>query len=76
LKLIYYEACLSAADAIARERYLKSGMGKRYLKNRLKDYLAGPAPLEARRLLTGEAETECGGAIFCPLGNRGVAAAR
>jgi len=41
LKLIYYEACLSAADAIARERYLKSGMGKRYLKNRLKDYLAG-----------------------------------
>lgn len=28
-------------DAIARERCLKSGMGKRYLKNRLEDYLAG-----------------------------------
>jgi putative endonuclease len=41
LKLIYYEACLSASDAIARERYLKSGMGKRYLRNRLKDYLGG-----------------------------------
>lgn len=40
-KLIYYEACWSTADAIAREGYLKSGMGKRYLKNRLKDYLAG-----------------------------------
>ncbi len=37
-KLIYYEACLSDADAIAREKYLKSGMGKRYLRNRLKKY--------------------------------------
>ena len=35
-KLIYYEACLSKKDAKAREKYLKSGMGKRYLKNRLK----------------------------------------
>ena len=35
-KLIYYEACLSQKDAIAREKYLKSGMGKRYIKNRLK----------------------------------------
>jgi len=41
LKLIYYEGCVSQADAVARERYLKSGMGKRYLRNRLKDYLAG-----------------------------------
>ncbi|MBI2268716.1 MAG: GIY-YIG nuclease family protein [Candidatus Blackburnbacteria bacterium] len=35
-KLIYYEACLHEYDALAREKYLKSGMGKRYLKNRLK----------------------------------------
>lgn len=35
-ELIYYEASLSKADAFARERYLKSGMGKRYIKNRLK----------------------------------------
>lgn len=41
LKLIYYEACLSQSDAVARERYLKSGMGKRYLRNRLKVYLGG-----------------------------------
>jgi putative endonuclease len=34
--LIYYEACQNVADAKAREKYLKSGMGKRYLKNRLK----------------------------------------
>jgi putative endonuclease len=37
--LIYYEAGLSEGDARAREKYLKSGMGKRYLKNRLKCWL-------------------------------------
>lgn len=40
LTLIYYEACLNADDARAREKYLKSGMGKRYLKNRLKRFLS------------------------------------
>ncbi|MCH8010613.1 MAG: GIY-YIG nuclease family protein [Candidatus Marinimicrobia bacterium] len=40
LELIYYEACLHRNDAKAREKYLKSGMGKRYLKNRLKSYLS------------------------------------
>jgi len=39
LKLIYYEACINEEDARRRERYLKSGMGKKYLKNRLKSYL-------------------------------------
>lgn len=38
-KLIYYEASLNKDDAFARERYLKSGMGKRYLRNRLKRFL-------------------------------------
>ena len=38
--LIYYEACLDKQDALAREKYLKSGMGKRYLKNRLKRFLS------------------------------------
>ncbi|KKR70801.1 MAG: GIY-YIG nuclease superfamily protein [Candidatus Nomurabacteria bacterium GW2011_GWB1_40_7] len=33
--LIYYEACLLESKARSRELYLKSGMGKRYLKNRL-----------------------------------------
>ena len=37
--LIYYEACLSQTDAFRREKYLKTGPGKRYLKNRLKDWL-------------------------------------
>lgn len=39
LELIYYEACLNVEDSRQRERYLKSGMGKKYLKNRLKKYL-------------------------------------
>ena len=40
-ELIYYEASLSKQDAFARERYLKSGMGKRYVNNRLKEYFRG-----------------------------------
>jgi len=39
-KLIYYEACENLSDARSREIYLKSGMGKRYLKNRLKRFLS------------------------------------
>lgn len=39
-ELIYYEGCLNKYDALARERYLKTGMGKRYLKNRLKRFLS------------------------------------
>jgi putative endonuclease len=37
--LVYYEACLDKNDAKARELYLKSGKGKRYLKTRLKRFL-------------------------------------
>ena len=33
--VIYYEACLSEEKARSRELYLKTGTGKRYLKNRL-----------------------------------------
>jgi putative endonuclease len=40
VELIYYEACLNEQGALARERYLKSGMGKRYLRNRLKRFLS------------------------------------
>ncbi|MEI8339080.1 MAG: GIY-YIG nuclease family protein [bacterium] len=48
--LVYYEACLNQEDAMAREKYLKSGMGKRYIKNRLKQYIKGNMiPLEAKR---------------------------
>lgn len=39
-ELIYYEACFNKYDALAREKYLKTGVGKRYLKNRLKRFLS------------------------------------
>jgi len=39
-KVIYCEICLNKYDARAREKYLKSGMGKRYLRNRLKLFFA------------------------------------
>lgn len=41
LKLIYYEACLNQRDAIHREKYLKTYLGKMFIKNRLKSYLTG-----------------------------------
>jgi putative endonuclease len=37
--LIYFEGCVNKLDAYAREIYLKSGMGRRYLKNRIKRFL-------------------------------------
>lgn len=39
-EIIYYEASLNKDDAKVRELYLKSGMGRRYLKNRLKRFLS------------------------------------
>ncbi|MGH9784267.1 MAG: GIY-YIG nuclease family protein [Terriglobia bacterium] len=49
LELVYYEACLSQADAFRRERYLKTGRGKRYLRQRLTKWLASLSPQELER---------------------------
>ena len=38
-KLIYYEAYIEQADALGRDRYLKSGAGRRFLRSQLKNYL-------------------------------------
>ena len=35
LELIYYEACRNKMDAITRERQLKTGFGRAYLKRRI-----------------------------------------
>ncbi|MEK7144471.1 MAG: GIY-YIG nuclease family protein [Patescibacteria group bacterium] len=35
LKLVYYEACLSKQDAQLREKQLKTGFGRQYLRKRL-----------------------------------------
>lgn len=39
-ELIYFEWCINKEDALKREKYLKSGWGKKYLKLRLKNFLA------------------------------------
>ena len=41
LELIYYEACISQRDATKREKYLKTYLGKMFLRKRLKSYLTG-----------------------------------
>lgn len=38
-QLIYFEGCLNQQDATHREKYLKTTYGKRYIRNRLKNYL-------------------------------------
>jgi len=39
-QIIYYEACINEQDAKMREVYLKTGIGKRYIKNRLKFFFS------------------------------------
>jgi putative endonuclease len=38
-ELVYFEACVCMEDAIQREKYLKTTYGKRYIKNRIKNYI-------------------------------------
>ena len=38
-ELVYYEASISKKDAEAREKQLKTGFGRGYLRKRLKEYL-------------------------------------
>lgn len=39
-EMIYQETCFDKKDAYAREKYLKTGMGKRYIRNRLQHYFS------------------------------------
>jgi putative endonuclease len=38
LTLIYFEGCINQQDATRREKYLKSGNGKIYLRSRLSHF--------------------------------------
>jgi putative endonuclease len=38
-ELVYFECCLNQKDALHRERYLKTTYGKRYIRNRLSNFL-------------------------------------
>ena len=52
--LIYYEVYIEQADALGRERYLKSGAGRRFLKAQLRHYLARN-PIKSPFVLTAKA---------------------
>jgi putative endonuclease len=39
--LVYYEACLNQKDALKREKYFKTGFGRRFLNNRLESHFSG-----------------------------------
>ncbi len=39
-KLLYYEAYLEKADALGREKFLKSGSGHRFLRKQLAQYFS------------------------------------
>lgn len=38
-KLIYYEAYINKADSVGREKFLKGGSGRTYLKKQMRNYL-------------------------------------
>lgn len=42
VELIYFEGCRNQQDATRREKYLKSGNGKIYLRNRLRNDSSNP----------------------------------
>jgi len=35
LEIVYYEACLNKEKAIRREKYFKTGFGRKFLKSRI-----------------------------------------
>ena len=39
-RLVYYEVCNNIEDALVCELYSKSGMDKRYIKNRIRRFLS------------------------------------
>jgi putative endonuclease len=49
VRLVYYEACLTRDDAFRRERYLKSGRGGRYLRQRLASSLSSFRDIKLER---------------------------
>jgi putative endonuclease len=49
LTSVYYEGCLNREDAFRRERYLKTGRGKRYLRQRLGEWLRSVAKIKLER---------------------------
>lgn len=47
-KIIYLEFCVNKYDSFYREKYFKTGFGRRYLNNRLKNYYSNERPRPPR----------------------------
>ncbi len=47
--LIYYEAYVEEADALGREEFLKSGLGRRFLAKQCRHYFEGHPQRVARK---------------------------
>ena len=39
-RLIYYEACIDSEYTFVREKYVRSGLGRKYIKNIIKHFLS------------------------------------
>ncbi|MFZ2072206.1 MAG: GIY-YIG nuclease family protein [Minisyncoccia bacterium] len=65
-ELIYYEACKEKEDAMNREKYLKSGRGKRFIKARLKRFLFRTGLISFLILFSGHYAY---GALTCSVAN-------
>lgn len=49
-ELIYFEGYLNKLDALGREKFLKSGSGRRFIKKQLNNYLFGATSPDVRTL--------------------------
>jgi putative endonuclease len=56
-KLIYYEAYTEREDAEGREKFLKSGAGRRFLRAQLRHYLRVKASLHAAPVMMSKRRT-------------------
>jgi len=50
IELIYYEAYINRIDAKKRERFLKSGSGRKFLKKQLANYLTNNHNLDKKTI--------------------------
>jgi putative endonuclease len=64
-KLIYYEAYAEREDAEGREKFLKSGAGRRFLRDQLRHYLKRfPARVKGSDVPTPHQLAACGEAFY------------
>ena len=53
-ELVYFEGCRDKDDALHREKYLKTTYGKRYIKNRIKNYTNNLPISQGKKVMADE----------------------